>query len=513
MDVSALKQQSPFAPAAESATPANASDEFLAVFRKHVIGGARTSNGGLADPSKALFAIEREMPEPVQPAPERPEAKSAAPAPERPRDRQKPTEKQNQEADATPSQEAAEAPQKPAPKPQRAEQKGKKGESDAEVSAAPNASDDAPAETVVAPVLASMLPVELANQVKTDLAPVIAQAAANGPVLAPSIEGDAEGDAGKPLQQAPVFAATAAPKANKQKIELETGNENWLEQPIQVTSGEAPRAASAEPKAASNALQNMIVAMTAEQNAGAPDGGFTPDFSTLPEAVPQGAINSAAPSAQAAAAELALTAQLENDAAARNVFSPVLANAAADAATATGAGKTAIEGSNQIGATGSTQGTADASKAKAPAAPPPARPVPPKELVPEIKAQVIKALADGVERINIQMRPAQLGKIEIRLEIGQDGQLTASFTAENKDTLQMLQRDARDLHKGFQEAGLQTDSNSLTFNLRGGQGEQQAGDGQRRSGQRGLPGQEVPADDKTTPENFSSRTSGVDISV
>ena len=40
--------------------------------------------------------------------------------------------------------------------------------------------------------------------------------------------------------------------------------------------------------------------------------------------------------------------------------------------------------------------------------------------------------------------------------------------ADRPETLEALQRDARGLERALQDAGLRTDSNSLSFNLRGG---------------------------------------------
>ena len=65
--------------------------------------------------------------------------------------------------------------------------------------------------------------------------------------------------------------------------------------------------------------------------------------------------------------------------------------------------------------------------------------------------------------------------------MGHDGRVIAVVTADNKDTLDLLQRDARELERALQNAGLQTDSGSLSFNLRG-QGDQAPEDGSQDSG-------------------------------
>ena len=84
----------------------------------------------------------------------------------------------------------------------------------------------------------------------------------------------------------------------------------------------------------------------------------------------------------------------------------------------------------------------------------------------QVSVQITKALNAGLDRINIQLRPANMGRVDVRMELAADGRVSAVVTADNKDTLEMLQRDSRDLERALQDAGLQTDSGSLSFNLR-----------------------------------------------
>ena len=57
-----------------------------------------------------------------------------------------------------------------------------------------------------------------------------------------------------------------------------------------------------------------------------------------------------------------------------------------------------------------------------------------------------------------------------------DGRISATIIADSKDTLDMLQRGARDLTKALNDAGLQADSQNLNFSLRENN-QQQAGNG------------------------------------
>jgi flagellar hook-length control protein FliK len=103
----------------------------------------------------------------------------------------------------------------------------------------------------------------------------------------------------------------------------------------------------------------------------------------------------------------------------------------------------------------------------APLAPPPPPP-PPKPPAPieQVAVQIKKAIGEGADKINIKLQPANLGKVEVRMEIGKDGILTANVIAERPETLELLQRDVRGLEKVLQEGGLKTDTQSFNFSLK-----------------------------------------------
>lgn len=101
----------------------------------------------------------------------------------------------------------------------------------------------------------------------------------------------------------------------------------------------------------------------------------------------------------------------------------------------------------------------------------------------QIAVQVRRAQVAGQEQINIKLHPAELGRIEVKLESNNDGTLRAVISAERSETLDLLQRDARGLERALQEAGVKTDSGSLNFNLRGqNQGQEQQAGGDSAAG-------------------------------
>jgi flagellar hook-length control protein FliK len=74
----------------------------------------------------------------------------------------------------------------------------------------------------------------------------------------------------------------------------------------------------------------------------------------------------------------------------------------------------------------------------------------------------------------VQLHPADLGKITVKLDMSSDGKVQGTVTADNPKTLDMLQKDSRSLERALQDAGLRADSGSLQFNL-GNQGQGRAG--------------------------------------
>ncbi len=108
--------------------------------------------------------------------------------------------------------------------------------------------------------------------------------------------------------------------------------------------------------------------------------------------------------------------------------------------------------------------------------------LPQKAVVDQVTVQISKAVSAGMDKINIQLKPGGLGRVDVQLEMTQDGRVSALVTADNKDTLDLLKQDSRELEKALQDAGLSADEDSLEFNLR-----EQSGEGQN-DGQNGGSG-------------------------
>ena len=98
-------------------------------------------------------------------------------------------------------------------------------------------------------------------------------------------------------------------------------------------------------------------------------------------------------------------------------------------------------------------------------------------VVEQVFVKITKALNAGNDKITIQLRPANMGRVEVKMELTHDHRLIAVVTADNKDTLALLQKDARELQRALADAGLHTGDGDLNFNLRGETGRDTEGDG------------------------------------
>jgi len=120
---------------------------------------------------------------------------------------------------------------------------------------------------------------------------------------------------------------------------------------------------------------------------------------------------------------------------------------------------------------GAQQGLAQALSSVAEAAGKPAPMVPPAPVVPNVPLGAVpieiglKALA-GVNHFQIRLDPAELGRIDVNLEIDTDGTIKARLTVDRVETLTLLQRDARTLERAFEQAGLKPSDSGVDLSLR-----------------------------------------------
>lgn len=89
----------------------------------------------------------------------------------------------------------------------------------------------------------------------------------------------------------------------------------------------------------------------------------------------------------------------------------------------------------------------------------------------QVSVRITRALEAGNDRISIRLNPAELGRVDVKVELSHDGRMTAVVTADKPETLDLLRRDASELQKALQQGGIDLGTGDMAFNLRGEQGQ------------------------------------------
>lgn len=100
----------------------------------------------------------------------------------------------------------------------------------------------------------------------------------------------------------------------------------------------------------------------------------------------------------------------------------------------------------------------------------------------QVGREIIRRFSGGSTNFELRLDPADLGRVEVRMEVTRDHRVTAVITADNPQALTELARNARDLEQQLQSAGLQLSDNGLSFDLRQGA---QGGDGDQQNNSHG----------------------------
>jgi flagellar hook-length control protein FliK len=223
---------------------------------------------------------------------------------------------------------------------------------------------------------------------------------------------------------------------------------------------------------------------------------------------PTAQVNNHNNTAQAARGEGSAAAGTVTQATARNpalgtATSGERAMAPASAQRAEGAGQASANNPLTAGTLGLTQAAARTPQSL-PAQARPAASLP----AHQVAVHIQRAVSAGQDRIRITLHPAELGQIDVKLSVSNDGAVKAIVSIERPETFELLARDARGLEKALQDAGLKTDSGSLNFNLKG-ESEQDAA-ARREGAETGAQGagSDTPAEPELAPETIAAASPG-----
>ncbi|MFC3069019.1 flagellar hook-length control protein FliK, partial [Phenylobacterium soli] len=100
------------------------------------------------------------------------------------------------------------------------------------------------------------------------------------------------------------------------------------------------------------------------------------------------------------------------------------------------------------------------------------------QTVANLAAQIVKKLEAKTTRFDVELDPAGLGKVNVRVDISADGQISAALACHNPHAAEALKARSNELRQALEQAGFDL-SGGLSFEMAGGQnGGAGAGQGQ-----------------------------------
>lgn len=91
-----------------------------------------------------------------------------------------------------------------------------------------------------------------------------------------------------------------------------------------------------------------------------------------------------------------------------------------------------------------------------------------------IGVEIARRVQEGGDALRVRLRPVELGNVEVTMRFDDKGLLRATVRAENPAALDLLRRDAPELARALDQAGVRADGQSLRFE-NGTAGQQQNG--------------------------------------
>ncbi|HEX4270529.1 MAG TPA: flagellar hook-length control protein FliK, partial [Rhizomicrobium sp.] len=105
--------------------------------------------------------------------------------------------------------------------------------------------------------------------------------------------------------------------------------------------------------------------------------------------------------------------------------------------------------------------------------------------MPALAVEIAAKSQSGAKQFDIRLDPPELGRVEVRLSIDATGKASAHLSADQPQTLDLLQKDAPTLTRALRDAGLNVSQNGLNFSLRQQSSDAGAGGNQSRGGGNG----------------------------
>ncbi len=86
--------------------------------------------------------------------------------------------------------------------------------------------------------------------------------------------------------------------------------------------------------------------------------------------------------------------------------------------------------------------------------------------MPALAVEISAKSQSGAKQFDIRLDPPELGRVEVRLSIDAAGKASAHLSADQPQTLDLLQKDSTSLMRALRDAGLNVSQDGLNFSLR-----------------------------------------------
>jgi flagellar hook-length control protein FliK len=86
--------------------------------------------------------------------------------------------------------------------------------------------------------------------------------------------------------------------------------------------------------------------------------------------------------------------------------------------------------------------------------------------IPALAVEIAAKSQSGAKQFDIRLDPPELGRVDVRLSIDAAGKASAHLTADQPQTLDLLQKDSTSLTRALRDAGLDVSQDGLNFSLR-----------------------------------------------
>ena len=325
--------------------------------------------------------------------------------------------------------------------------------------------------------------------------------ASTAPVTAQRPKGPAASKA--PATSVPAPAADATNQASAAPVTDQTlvaaaSQVPTIPAPAARTTDQAPAAPMTAPLSGVAAASQAPATPAAAQAAASPQADDAEDQTQIQlpaapgakPAAPAAKADAAKPLKAAANAKAPATDTTAPDAASTDTTkadSDKAADVKADLAQTAANSETAKPAPQPVQATSSNMAGIAAPQALQPASAPiltqhiqvTAQPIP---NMPALAVTIAAKAQSGARQFDIRLDPPELGRVDVRLSIDATGKASAHLSADQPQTLDLLQKDSASLTRALRDAGLNMSQDGLNFSLR-----QQAGghDGGQAGGQPG----------------------------